>query len=171
MSHPQRRGDPRLKVTIRARLRDSRRIRDICILDVSARGFLATAGTPPPRGEFVEINIGPAALIGQVRWAGEHRFGIGLQDRIDVGAISQGKYSDFRARVTRMQEREKGHERRLEVAAERSGRLARLANWALAAIACGAAALYLADAVGDNLGSLDKAGDAMNGSVANFRQR
>jgi hypothetical protein len=171
MSHPQRRVDPRLKVTIRARLRDSQRNRDVCILDVSARGFLASAAMPPPRGEFVEIMLGPSLVVGQVRWASQHRFGIVLQEKIDVTSIARGDFSNFRARVTSLQGDGQRQALRPEAAAERSRRIVRWANGVIAAAACLVAALFLADAVSANLGSLDKAALAMSQSRAELARQ
>jgi hypothetical protein len=44
-------------------------------LDISTRGLLAITARPPTRGEFVELIVGGQMLVGQVKWAGERRFG------------------------------------------------------------------------------------------------
>jgi hypothetical protein len=171
MSHAQRRVDPRLKVTIRARLRDRMCNRDVCILNVSARGFLASAAIPPPRGEFVEIMLGPSLVVGQVRWASQHRFGIVLQEKIDVTSIACGDFSNFRAHVSSLKGDGQRQALRPEAAAERSRRIVRWANGVIAAAACLVAALFLPETISENLGSLDKATQAMSQSRANLTRR
>lgn len=82
--------ETRTRAMVRARLRDSRAERDICIIDMSTRGLLATTAVPPERGEIVELVIGRNHLTGQVRWASEHRFGIVLRERVSVAALVEG---------------------------------------------------------------------------------
>lgn len=84
------RVEPRVRAMVRAGLVDSLGERDVCIIDVSTRGVLATAARPPARGEFVEIQMGRHRLAGLVRWAGERRFGIALQERVSVAAMVEG---------------------------------------------------------------------------------
>jgi hypothetical protein len=59
-------------------------------LDISTRGLLAITARPPTRGEFVELIVGGQMLVGQVKWAGERRFGIVLRERISVAALVSG---------------------------------------------------------------------------------
>lgn len=75
---------------VRARLRDAAGERDMCIIDISTKGLLATAADPPVRGEFVEIHVGRNRLAGQVKWAGTHRFGLALRERVSVAAMVEG---------------------------------------------------------------------------------
>lgn len=82
--------EPRTRAMVRARLRDSRQERDICIIDMSTRGLLATTAFPPARGEIVELTIGRNHLTGQVRWASERRFGVSLRERVSVAALAEG---------------------------------------------------------------------------------
>lgn len=82
--------EPRVRAMVRARLRDSAGERDICIIDVSTKGLLATAAAPPERGEFVEITIGRNRLAGHVKWSGTHRFGMALRERVSVAAMAEG---------------------------------------------------------------------------------
>jgi hypothetical protein len=60
---------------------------DICIKNMSARGLMAEAATPPPRGSYVEIRRGQQIIIGCVIWAEGGRFGVRAQDRINVDAV------------------------------------------------------------------------------------
>lgn len=84
------RGEPRVRAKVQARMRDASGERDVCIIDISTRGVLATADIPPQRGEFVELRIGRNRLAGQVKWNGDHRFGISLRERVSVAAMAEG---------------------------------------------------------------------------------
>ena len=78
---------------IRAKLRETGRECEACILDVSSRGLCATAADPPRHGSFVELMVGPNCLVGQVKWSGERRFGVQLRERISVIALVSGEGS------------------------------------------------------------------------------
>lgn len=80
----------RVRAMVRARLRDACGERDVCIIDVSTKGLLLTAAVPPVRGEFVEIHIGRNRLAGQVKWSGNHRFGLSLRERVSIAAMVEG---------------------------------------------------------------------------------
>ncbi|MXO72029.1 PilZ domain-containing protein [Alteraurantiacibacter buctensis] len=84
------RVEPRTRAMVRARLRDAQGERDVCLIDISTRGVLATAEHPPRRGEFVELQIGRNRLAGQVKWTGDHRFGVSLRERVSVAAMAEG---------------------------------------------------------------------------------
>ncbi len=84
------RAEPRVRAMVRARLRDGDGERDMCIIDVSTRGLLATAARPPQRGEFVEITLGRNSLTAQVKWSGERRFGLALRERVSIAAMVEG---------------------------------------------------------------------------------
>ncbi len=96
MSHERPRVEPRTKALIKARIRDDGAERDICILDVSTRGMLATTARPPTRGAFVELFVGGHMLVGHVKWAGERRFGVVLHERISVAALIAGDTGSIR---------------------------------------------------------------------------
>jgi hypothetical protein len=71
-------------------MRDSLGAREICVIDISTRGMLATAARPPKRGDFIELTIGLNKLAGQVAWASERRFGVSLRERVSVAAVAEG---------------------------------------------------------------------------------
>ncbi len=50
-----------------------------------------TASRVPPRGEIVEVLLGRGVMVGQVRWSRGERFGVVLQNRIDVSALRSGE--------------------------------------------------------------------------------
>ena len=80
----------RTTLMMRARLRDCGGDRDAQIQDASSRGLLMSAAQAPSRGEIVEVFVGSTVLVGQVRWNRGNRFGVVLQDRIDVAALQRG---------------------------------------------------------------------------------
>jgi hypothetical protein len=80
----------RRKVLIRARLRAGGLPMDVCIRDVSARGLLAQASAPPPRGTYVEIDCGRWLIVARVIWRKDRRFGLESRERIDVQALAGG---------------------------------------------------------------------------------
>lgn len=84
------RVEPRTRATVRASMRDSHGAREICVIDISTRGMLATAARPPKRGDFIELTIGVNHLAGQVAWASERRFGVSLRERVSVTAVAEG---------------------------------------------------------------------------------
>ena len=90
MIGPNPRIEERTKVMVRASIRDEGPRRDVCILDVSTRGLLATTASPPVRGDFIEIEFGGHSLVGHVKWSGQRRFGIVFQDRISVISFLSG---------------------------------------------------------------------------------
>ena len=83
-------AEPRTRAVVRARMRDSQSEREICVIDISTRGMLATAARPPKRGDFIELTIGFNKLAGQVAWASERRFGVALRERVSVTAVAAG---------------------------------------------------------------------------------
>lgn len=82
--------EERTRSALRALLKDSRSEREICIMDMSTRGLLATTANPPRRGEFVELTIGRNSLSAQVKWASQRRFGLSLRERVSVAALLEG---------------------------------------------------------------------------------
>ena len=82
--------EPRHKVVFNARMRLGRSWSDVVIRDLSSRGMLLTAETPPPPGTYLEI-CGPATtLVARTVWAGDRCFGVRTQDRIEVESLLTG---------------------------------------------------------------------------------
>lgn len=79
----------RHNVVLQARMRIGSAWTDICIRNISSRGLMAQAGTPPERGAYVEIYKGRQIIVGRVMWSRDRRFGIRTQDRLNIGAIVQ----------------------------------------------------------------------------------
>ena len=84
------RVETRVRALVRAQIRDNMGTRDCCVIDVSTRGLLVTAARPPRRGDFVEVRIGRNTIVGHVKWSGDRRFGVALQDRISPAAVAEG---------------------------------------------------------------------------------
>lgn len=61
---------------------------DICVRNVSSRGMLLQAASPPPRGTYVEILLPGHVVVARVVWTKDRRFGIHSRDRINVDAIA-----------------------------------------------------------------------------------
>src|ERR1700754_200748 len=87
MSQTFRPREPRQKVVLPARMRAGAAQMDVCIRDISSRGMLVQAGTPPPRGTYVEILRPGYSVTGRVVWSKHHKFGIQSRDRISMAAV------------------------------------------------------------------------------------
>lgn len=72
---------------LNARMRKGDGWSDVTICNLSPRGAMAKALTPPEKGEFVELRCGSSSIVGHVRWAQGVRFGIRAQDRIDIPGL------------------------------------------------------------------------------------
>ena len=91
MSHTLFKRDRRVKVKIPVRLRGDGPDRDGFILDISEKGMLCSCPQPPERGAFIELITGSQSFVGHVKWAARNgRFGLVLQERIDIEAFEAG---------------------------------------------------------------------------------
>lgn len=72
---------------LNARMRKGDGWSDVTICNLSPRGAMAKASTPPEKGEFVELRCGSSSIVGHVRWSQGVRFGIRAQDRIDIAGL------------------------------------------------------------------------------------
>ena len=79
--------EPRQKVVVAARMRVDGKYSDVCIRDISSRGMMLQAATPPRQGSYIEIFRAAHVIVARVVWASDRRFGIQSQDRIDIGAV------------------------------------------------------------------------------------
>ena len=163
MSHKPR-SEPRTKVLIRARLRGGGPDREVCLLDASARGMLATCASPPPRGAFLELIVGSHSFVGHVEWAGERRFGITLRERIDVARLAAG---DLAGALPKLRASPRGGATASALSSGADSRIwGQRLQFGVLAAAGAAAALVLAQFVGGSLGGLQVAGRAMADSRA-----
>ena len=58
--------------------------------NVSSHGMMLLMDEPPPRGTFVEVRCGSAAIVGRVMWSDAGRCGLRTQKRISVAALALG---------------------------------------------------------------------------------
>ena len=82
--------EPRVKVMIRATLRAGQPRMDVCIRDISPRGLMMMAASPPEPGTYVEVLGIGQTIVGRVTWAKDRRFGVRTSDRIDLSAAIFG---------------------------------------------------------------------------------
>jgi len=153
------RAESRTRATVRAHIRDSLGRREICVIDISTRGMLATAARPPARGEFVELTIGMNKLAGQVVWASERRFGVTLRERVSVSAVAEGgKRKIELQRSLGVARRRNGSIGALLGNPQLLGRVGQLASFAVLA---GAAGWVIIGYTGDSFAPVQKAVAAM----------
>ncbi|MBU6269156.1 MAG: PilZ domain-containing protein [Sphingomonadales bacterium] len=152
------RREPRTRVMMQGRLRARGPEHDACLLDVSSRGLLMTADLPPPRGSFIEVRVNRHSLVGQVEWAEARRFGVVLQDRIDTDALIRGGDEiTLKGRAT-------AQSATYRAARASAPDIARIAQFAVLALAGFGAALVVAHTVQQQLSPLQQAKAAMAGT-------
>jgi len=102
--------EPRVNVLIRATILSPAR-QDVCIQNISSKGMMLIAASPPQRGDYIEIQLKGQALVGYVVWSSERRFGVKLRQRIaphrllsgssalkdEIGGTSAERYARLRA--------------------------------------------------------------------------
>lgn len=79
--------EPRLSVCIGARVRHGDKWSDANILNLSSRGLLVRAPTPPSRGTYIEIRRGAHVVVGRVVWTTTDRFGVRAQDKLAIESL------------------------------------------------------------------------------------
>jgi hypothetical protein len=147
--------EPRRKVLIQARMRMDSGWADVCMLNISSRGMLLQAASPPPRGSYVEIRRAAHVIVGRVVWRKDRRFGIQTQDRMNIGAIVNDPCQTAATHrgvpgSDQLSERRNGPHRtpaQIELDAEHSRRLGATLQFAVLAAATGIGALILMIAV------------------------
>lgn len=109
---------------------------DVCIRNISSRGMMLQAASPPPAGTYIEILRGTHAVVGRIVWTRDRRFGIQSASRIDISAIVNEPTQS--GRKPPQQERRSSNRSRLpqrqpDIAerAERSRRIARASEFGL----------------------------------------
>lgn len=75
---------------MRARMRAGGPAIDVCVRDISSRGLLVQASTPPPRGTYVELLWQDQRIVGRVIWGNDRRFGVRTSDPVNVWAMLRG---------------------------------------------------------------------------------
>lgn len=163
----KRSREPRQEVFLRARMQTGDGWRDVTIRNVSSRGLLGYSSTAPGRGHYVELRYRSFCLVGRVVWSGDDRFGIRLQDALDVPRLLSDTAlpQAVERRAVARPAAERVCEAPTAEAFERSRRLASAFQRACILAVAAAAALLLADEVRLQLGGpLQAAGLAMHES-------
>lgn len=57
---------------------------DVRIRNMSSRGLLVEAASPPARGTYVEIRRGTRVIVARSVWVGDDRCGLRTQDRLSI---------------------------------------------------------------------------------------
>jgi hypothetical protein len=79
--------EEREKVVLRATMRADGLPVDVCVRDISSFGMMLQAGSPPPRGTYVEIETDHEIVVGRVIWARDRKFGIKTRDRVTLSRL------------------------------------------------------------------------------------
>ena len=77
----------RRKALLRTRVRDDAGWSELTVHNVSEAGMMLQGKRVPQRGTIIEIRIGEAAIVAEVRWAVGNRCGVRSRERIDVDAL------------------------------------------------------------------------------------
>lgn len=77
----------RHQVRLDARVRSEEGWSDAVIANVSSRGLMLQAVTPPPRRSYIEIRRGGICIVGRVMWSRDGRCGVLTQTAIDVADL------------------------------------------------------------------------------------
>jgi hypothetical protein len=162
LSQEKPRVEPRTKALVKARIRDGGAERDVCILDISTRGMLATTSRPPARGEYVELLVGGHMLVGQVKWSGERRFGLALRERISIAALVAGDKGSIALKDAQSARRRSGSS--FEALAVNGRDLGQVVQLGVMILILGAAAWLLFQYASSGLDSLQNAKAAMSGA-------
>ena len=145
--------EERLNVVMRARIRVGASWNDACILNLSTRGMLVRASTALDRGSYLEIRQGGHVIVARVIWRRADRFGVQTQDPIPAAALIRGTGPSVAPTIARPG----AAERRAAIrpaapTAEASRQRARAAQFWMATVVGGIAAILALGAMGDLLG-------------------
>lgn len=150
--------EPRVKCVIKARMRVDGGWTDVCIRNISSRGMLLQAGSPPRRGTYLEIYRGRHVAVARVAWTKDRSFGIHTQDRLDVQAIinepdlSSASYNEIKKTEPTYERRSSPRsDQVIKWRAEQSRLLGKTAEFACIAALGLAGAMFLYEAVAGTL--------------------
>lgn len=140
--------EPRQKVMLPARMRVGSAYVDVCIRNISSRGMMLQAASPPPPGTYVEVLRAANNIVGRIVWAKDRRFGVHISDRVNV-AIFVNQTVSATPRSADQERRSPDRPRavssgsvNLAQQTERSRRLSRAMEFGLL-VGCGAVAAFL----------------------------
>lgn len=144
----QKAREPRRSTLRPARMRAGGEWCDITICNVSSRGFMAKCASPPCRGTYVEVRQGRLCIVARVVWAGESRFGVRAQDKIDIALLLEetsrpARPGEERRQASRDRATRSPRHADTRAAAEASRRFARAFEWTTLTLAVAAAAVMV----------------------------
>jgi hypothetical protein len=79
--------EPRRQLLVRARMNAGGGWHDTRILNISSRGLLLQSDAPPVRGTYLEVRRGNHAIVAQVVWTNQERFGVKTRDELPIEAL------------------------------------------------------------------------------------
>lgn len=126
---------------------------DVSIQNVSSRGLMARAETPPKQGAYIEIRKAAIVIVARAVWVKGQNFGVRTQDRLDIEALLQSAAAQRAQAVRRdtvVQERRrdpKRHADSIAAATARSQAVSRAIQFGALLAGLGFAAWLLADAL------------------------
>jgi hypothetical protein len=149
-----REREPRQRVFVRARMRRGNDWSDVSIQNVSSRGLMARADTPPRPGAYIEIRKAAVVIVARAVWVKGHTFGVRTQDRLDIdgllqSAAAQLKQAAGRSVATQERRDPKRIESDLAARAERSRAMSGWLQFVVFTGALGFAAWFLTGALSD----------------------
>ena len=79
--------EQRRQVFLKAQMRAGGHPADICVRNISSRGMLLQAASPPPRGTYVEIFLPRHTIVARVIWSKDRKFGVQTREPMNIDAI------------------------------------------------------------------------------------
>nr|WP_280524727.1 PilZ domain-containing protein [Sphingomonas japonica] len=135
--------EPRHPVRVTARMRVGNQWQDVAIRNVSSRGMMLAAETPPSAGEYIEIRKAMLVIVARAVWVRDGVFGIRTQDRIDLGELLEAGKAPPRTAAPQPSEERRSRPRTDETA-QRNRERARQFQFVLALVAIVGVAAFLA---------------------------
>ncbi len=130
--------EKRYPIVIPARIRWNGRWVAASIRDISTKGVMLRAESPPSPGTYVEIQLASGVLVGRAIWCQDRSCGLRLQSRLDVAALL-GTRGDTDAVATdaataSASPRLRTERARLRAKAERSRQIGSIMQFAIVAV-------------------------------------
>jgi hypothetical protein len=153
--------EPRVKVSVPARMRAGVDWMDVRIENMSARGLMLKAKDEVKQGSYVEIRHGSRIIIGRIVWARGVLAGLRAQDQIDIAAVvgeSRRRQallsSPDASQIERRDERTRPPSDSAEQQAERSRQYASAFQFIIMGSSIACVCVLIAGIVGQFLGSV-----------------
>lgn len=143
--------EPRQRVFVKARMRLGSDWSDVSIQNVSSRGLMARADTPPRPGAYIEIRKAAVVIVARAVWVKGQTFGVRTQDRLDIDGLLQSAAAQLKqaaggSAVQQERRDPKRIESDLAARAERSRAMSRWLQFVVFTGAVASAAWFLSSA-------------------------